>query len=72
MKWSFIDRFPLDDGLIEAFRHLISEELLKFNPDVREKVVILFSAHALPMSVSYFKKFIRICFNIKYFSIVIK
>lgn len=51
-NWSFIDRWPVDDGLVEAFRDLTSKELAQFPEKVRKDVVILFSAHALPMSVS--------------------
>lgn len=50
IKWSFIDRWPLNSGLIEAFRDLTNKELQKFPESVRDDVVILFSAHALPMS----------------------
>ncbi|XP_074597627.1 ferrochelatase, mitochondrial [Brevipalpus obovatus] len=49
-NWSFIDRWPVDDGLVEAFRDLTSKELAQFPDQVRKDVVILFSAHALPMS----------------------
>lgn len=51
-NWSFIDRWPINEGLIEAFRDLTSKELQKFPENIRKKVVILFSAHALPMIVS--------------------
>lgn len=51
MKWSFIDRFPTNLGLIESFRQLIRHELSQFNSTDRDKVVLLFSAHALPLSV---------------------
>ncbi|XP_046858061.1 ferrochelatase, mitochondrial-like [Xenia sp. Carnegie-2017] len=51
VKWSVIDRWPTHHGLVEAFATNIQDELTKFPESVRERVVILFSAHSLPMSV---------------------
>jgi ferrochelatase len=51
MKWSVIDRWPVHKGLINAFKMNIQEELKKFPDSVKDDVVILFSAHSLPMSV---------------------
>lgn len=51
MKWSVIDRWPVHNRLIEAFGERTKEGLQKFPEEVRDKVVILFSAHSLPMSV---------------------
>nr|XP_002128123.1 ferrochelatase, mitochondrial [Ciona intestinalis] len=51
MKWSVIDRWPTHSGLVEAFADRTAAALEKFPKDVRNKVVILFSAHSLPMSV---------------------
>lgn len=50
-NWSFIDRWPVNEGLVEAFRDLTTKELEKFPNSIRNDVVILFSAHALPMQV---------------------
>ncbi|XP_054162405.1 ferrochelatase, mitochondrial-like [Oppia nitens] len=50
MRWSFIDRWPTNAGLIEAFADLIQKEMLEFPEDKRNKTVLLFSAHALPLS----------------------
>lgn len=51
LKWSFIDRWSTNEGLIQAFKEQIEIELAKFeNPD---EVVLLFSAHSLPLSVSF-------------------
>ena len=53
IKWSFIDRWPTNDGLVQAFKEQIEIELAKFeNPN---EVVLLFSAHSLPLSVIYSK-----------------
>jgi len=51
MKWSVIDRWPVHHRLIEAFGERTKEGLNKFPEEVRDKTVILFSAHSLPMSV---------------------
>jgi ferrochelatase len=52
IQWSVIDRWPTHTGLVKAFSHLIKNKLdTAYAPDVRDKVVLLFSAHSLPMSV---------------------
>uniref|UniRef100_A0A8V0YBH7 Ferrochelatase, mitochondrial n=1 Tax=Gallus gallus TaxID=9031 RepID=A0A8V0YBH7_CHICK len=51
MKWSIIDRWPTHPLLIQCFADHIQKELDLFPPDKRKDVVILFSAHSLPMSV---------------------
>ena len=58
MKWSFIDRWPVQDGLVNAFVDLIKKQIEQF-PEQQNDIVILFSAHALPMSVrlTYFTHF---------------
>ena len=49
IRWSFIDRWPTNEGLVQAFKEQIESELAKFEqPD---DVVLLFSAHSLPLSV---------------------
>ncbi|CAM9415749.1 unnamed protein product [Lampetra planeri] len=51
MAWSVIDRWPTHPGLVKCFSDHIKKELQEFPADVRGDVVILFSAHSLPMSV---------------------
>ena len=51
IQWSVIDRWPVHPGLIEAFAQLIEEQLKTYSEARRKDVVILFSAHSLPMSV---------------------
>lgn len=51
MKWSIIDRWPVQHELIKAFAANIRSALLKFPEDKRDDAVILFSAHSLPMKV---------------------
>nr|AAA80530.1 ferrochelatase [Mus musculus] len=51
MKWSTIDRWPTHPLLIQCFADHILKELNHFPEEKRSEVVILFSAHSLPMSV---------------------
>ena len=50
IKWSLIDRWPLNEGLIDSISDLIQLEMSKLPSS--SKAVILFSAHSLPMTVS--------------------
>lgn len=51
IKWSVIDRWPTHPGLVEAFAQNITKTLETYPEDVRDSVVLLYSAHSLPMSV---------------------
>lgn len=51
IKWSVIDRWPTHPGLVEAFTKNIEAQLDTYPENVRKDVVLLFSAHSLPMSV---------------------
>eukprot|EP00158_Paraphelidium_tribonemae_P003603 Partr_v1_DN26251_c1_g1_i1_m47988 putative Catalyzes the ferrous insertion into protoporphyrin IX (By similarity) len=51
MRWSLIDRWPTHSGLVKAFAKLIGDQLKKHAEGERDKCVLLFSAHSLPMSV---------------------
>lgn len=51
IEWSVIDRWPTHSSLVEAFAQNIEAKLLTYPKEIREQVVILFSAHSLPMSV---------------------
>jgi ferrochelatase len=51
-QWSIIDRWPLHEGFINAVLHRMEQRLLGgFAPEDRDKTVILFSAHSVPMKV---------------------
>lgn len=50
-SWSVIDRWALHPGFIDAVTDRITEGLEQFEPEDRSKVVILFSAHSVPMKV---------------------
>ncbi len=51
IKWSVIDRWPVHTGLVEAFAQNIEAKLMEYPEEKRDKVVLLFSAHSLPMTV---------------------
>ncbi|KAL0955913.1 hypothetical protein HGRIS_002104 [Hohenbuehelia grisea] len=51
VEWSVIDRWGTHPGFIESVAQNIEAALAKFSPDTRNDVVLLFSAHSLPMSV---------------------
>lgn len=51
IKWSVIDRWPTHPGLVEAFAQNIEATLATYPEEQRKNVVILYSAHSLPMSV---------------------
>ena len=51
IRWSVIDRWPVHPGLVEAFAQNIEAQLANYPDEQRKDVVLLFSAHSLPMSV---------------------
>ena len=51
IRWSVIDRWPVHAGLVEAIAQNIEAQLATYPPERRAAVVLLFSAHSLPMSV---------------------
>jgi len=51
INWSVIDRWPVHSGLVEAFASNIEKKLLEYPEERRNSVVLLFSAHSLPMTV---------------------
>jgi protoporphyrin/coproporphyrin ferrochelatase len=51
ISWSVIDRWPVHPGLVEAVAQNIEKTLATYPEERRDKVVLLFSAHSLPMSV---------------------
>ena len=51
IKWSVIDRWPVHPGLVEAFAQNIKAQLDTYPAERRDRAVLLFSAHSLPMSV---------------------
>ncbi|ANB14942.1 ferrochelatase HEM15 [Sugiyamaella lignohabitans] len=51
ITWSFIERWPTHPGLVKTFARHIQDQLNAFDESIRDQVVILFSAHSIPMSV---------------------
>jgi len=51
MKLSIIDRWATHPLLIKTFVERIKEELVHFPSEKRNEVIILFSAHSLPLQV---------------------
>ena len=50
-EWSIIDRWPVHPGFIDAMVETVRDGFAQFDPADREKVLILFSAHSLPLDV---------------------
>lgn len=50
-RWSVIDRWPAHPGFIAAMAETVAEGLGRFDPAIRPRVPVLFSAHSLPMRV---------------------
>ncbi|MFA7460602.1 MAG: ferrochelatase [Trueperaceae bacterium] len=50
-EWSVIDRWPTHELFIEAMTTTVRQGLEQFAPEDRDDVLIVFSAHSLPMSI---------------------
>ncbi|MCS6846238.1 MAG: ferrochelatase [Anaerolineae bacterium] len=50
-EWSVIDRWPAHQAFVEAMAKKVCEGLDQFAPAERSSVLLLFSAHSLPLSV---------------------
>lgn len=53
LKMSIIDRWATNPLLIKTISSRISDEIKKFPESDRDGVVVLFSAHSLPLKVVY-------------------
>ncbi|KAG9240458.1 ferrochelatase [Calycina marina] len=51
ISWSVIDRWPVHPGLADAIAQNVEAQLASYPEEKRKDVVLLFSAHSLPMSV---------------------
>lgn len=49
--WSVIDRWGTHPGFADAMTETVRQGLAKFDDDVRDEVLIVFSAHSLPLDV---------------------
>src|SRR6476646_1139768 len=50
-QWSVVDRWPVHPGVVEAMAETVQKAMRQFAPEQRQKVVLLFSAHSLPLDV---------------------
>ncbi len=50
-EWSIIDRWGEHEGFVRAVADVVEEGLRQFRPDERDDVLLLYSAHSLPLSV---------------------
>lgn len=50
-EWSVIDRWPVHPGFIDAMTRSVVAGLEQFPPEERDRVLLLFSAHSLPLDV---------------------
>lgn len=48
-RWSLIDRWPVASAIVDVYADRIETELAKLPADIRDKVIILFSAHSIPI-----------------------
>ncbi len=48
-QWSLIDRWPVHEGFIAAMAETVHDGLAQFPPAERDRVLLLFSAHSLPL-----------------------
>lgn len=51
IQWSIIDRWATHPLLVKTFATRIQDELKKFPEDKRKDVILLFSAHSIPLKV---------------------
>jgi len=50
-EWSIIDRWPVHPGFVDAMAETVRDGLAQFDPAQRDQVLLLFSAHSLPLDV---------------------
>ena len=51
ISWSVIDRWPVHPGLSDSIARNVETQLESYPEEKRKDVILLFSAHSLPMSV---------------------
>ncbi|OQR68138.1 ferrochelatase [Tropilaelaps mercedesae] len=51
VHWSVIDRWPLNDGLVESFVDSIRDEMAKIPEPEQKNLVLVFTAHSLPLKI---------------------
>jgi ferrochelatase len=50
-QWSVIDRWPTHPGFIKAMTKTVVDGLAQFSEEERDDVLLLFSAHSLPLNI---------------------
>lgn len=50
-EWSIIDRWPVHEGFVASMAQTVRDGLEQFEPADRDRVLLLFSAHSLPLDV---------------------
>src|SRR5690349_18328793 len=50
-EWSIIDRWPVHPRFVDAMAETVRDGLQQFDPPQRDQVLLLFSAHSLPLDV---------------------
>ncbi|MGH7498084.1 MAG: ferrochelatase [Gemmatimonadales bacterium] len=50
-EWSLIDRWPVNDAFVASMTGTVREGLGRYSPETRDRVLLLFSAHSLPLHV---------------------
>ena len=50
-QWSVLDRWPTHAGFIDAMTETVRRGLAEFAPEDRDDVLLVFSAHSLPLDV---------------------
>lgn len=53
IQWSVVDRWPIHPLLAKTFAERIKNELKTFPAEIQKDVILMFSAHSLPMKVSF-------------------
>jgi ferrochelatase len=51
VEWSVLDRWPTNGGLVDAFAQNVKTALQRIPAERRDKTVLLFSAHSLPLEI---------------------
>jgi ferrochelatase len=51
VEWSVLDRWPTHHGLVDAVAHNVRQALAQYPEEKRNQVVVLFSAHSLPLEI---------------------
>lgn len=48
-RWSLIDRWPVSSAVVDTYAEGIETELAKLPEEIRDKAILLFSAHSIPV-----------------------